>query len=227
MKKKRYSYKLSSFQVIIASFLALIALGTLLLMLPISVRHGRHAGFIDALFTATSASCVTGLIVHDTATYWSDFGHAVILFLIQVGGMGVITVASLIYVIAGRKAGIFYARSSVSTRSLREKLREHPPVRAGHGKPEGSRERRRLVGKIRLCKAGAFPERGSFSEEDRLRALVGMVAVTSVNTAVRRFRRRLRIGSGAAALEIRLAVRFENEREPAAKMLFLFTFIQT
>ena len=108
MEKKRYKYKLTSFQVIIMSFLVLIALGTFLLMMPAATRGSGHATFMEAFFTATSASCVTGLIVQDTATYWSGFGHAVILLLIQIGGMGVITVASLIAVIAGRQAGIMH-----------------------------------------------------------------------------------------------------------------------
>lgn len=62
-------------------------------MLPCSTRSGEGASFLDSLFTATSAVCVTGLVVQDTATYWSDFGQAVILFLIQIGGMGIVTIA--------------------------------------------------------------------------------------------------------------------------------------
>ena len=75
-------------QVIIGGFLLLILAGTLLLMLPAATRSGRAASFSDALFTAASATCVTGLVLHDTAAYWSLFGQAVILLLIQVGGMG-------------------------------------------------------------------------------------------------------------------------------------------
>ena len=99
--------KLSSFQVIILGFMGLILIGTLLLMLPISVRDGHHASFIDALFTSTSAACVTGLIVKDTATYWSIFGQAVILLLIQIGGLGIISVAALIVMISGKKISLF------------------------------------------------------------------------------------------------------------------------
>ena len=73
---------LSSFQIIIFGFLAVILVGTLLLMLPFASREPGSAPFLDALFTATSATCVTGLIVHDTATYWSCFGQVVILLLI-------------------------------------------------------------------------------------------------------------------------------------------------
>lgn len=103
---KKKSRQISSFQIIIAGFLLVILLGTLLLMLPIAVRKGPGASFSDALFTATSAVCVTGLVVQDTATYWSSFGQAVILLLIQVGGMGVVTVAVAVAVASGRKIGL-------------------------------------------------------------------------------------------------------------------------
>ncbi len=91
-------------QVIIFGFLGVILVGTILLMLPIS-RHD-NVSFIDALFTATSATCVTGLVVKNTATFWSDFGHLIILTLIQIGGLGVITVALLLNLIGGRKIGL-------------------------------------------------------------------------------------------------------------------------
>ena len=80
-------------QIIILGFFTLILAGTALLMLPFAVREGAGASFLDALFTATSATCVTGLVLHDTALYWSPFGQAVILLLIQVGGMGGVTLA--------------------------------------------------------------------------------------------------------------------------------------
>ena len=98
--------KLTSSQIIILGFSGVIALGTILLMLPVSCQ-GRHmTPFVDALFTATSAVCVTGLIVQDTATYWSSFGQTVILLLIQIGGMGVITVAASITMVSGRKISL-------------------------------------------------------------------------------------------------------------------------
>ncbi len=75
-------------------------------MLPISKNGEGSACFLEALFTATSATCVTGLIVQDTATYWSAFGQAVIITLIQIGGMGVITVAALLSMLAGKKIGL-------------------------------------------------------------------------------------------------------------------------
>ena len=102
----RKKQKLTSFQIIILGFSGVILLGTLLLMLPLSCREGRSAPFGDALFTATSAVCVTGLVVHDTATYWSGFGQAVILTLIQIGGMGVITVAASFAMISGRRISL-------------------------------------------------------------------------------------------------------------------------
>ncbi len=102
----RLRKKLSSFQIIILGFLGVILLGTLLLMLPISVKEGGGAPIKDALFTSTSAVCVTGLVVRDTASYWSDFGQAVILILIQVGGLGIISVAAFISMISGRKLSL-------------------------------------------------------------------------------------------------------------------------
>lgn len=98
--------RLSSFQIIIMGFLLVILTGSLLLMLPVSTRSGEITSFPDALFTATSATCVTGLVVHDTVTYWSVFGQAVILLLIQIGGMGVVTIAVSIAAISGRKIGL-------------------------------------------------------------------------------------------------------------------------
>ena len=83
------------------SFAAVILVGTLLLMLPVSSRTGAFTPFLDCLFTATSSTCVTGLVVHDTYAYWSAFGQCVILALIQIGGLGVVTVASAIALLAG------------------------------------------------------------------------------------------------------------------------------
>ena len=83
----------SATQVICISFVLLIALGTLLLTLPISSRSGR-LGVVDAMFTATSATCVTGLVVRDTWTQFTPFGQAVVLLLIQVGGLGLVTLTS-------------------------------------------------------------------------------------------------------------------------------------
>lgn len=98
--------KLSPFQIIILGFAGVILLGTLLLMLPISARNGEATSFGDALFTATSAVCVTGLVVQDTATHWSDFGHAILLIMIQIGGLGVITVGALFAMLSGRNISL-------------------------------------------------------------------------------------------------------------------------
>lgn len=99
-------YRITTFQIITFSFLFLILAGTLLLMLPGSSRASGSAGFSDCLFTATSAVCVTGLVVRDTVTAWSPFGQAVILFLIQIGGMGVVTAAVSVAFVSGRKIGL-------------------------------------------------------------------------------------------------------------------------
>ncbi|MBU5625424.1 TrkH family potassium uptake protein [Oscillibacter sp. MSJ-2] len=93
-------------QIIILGFFTLILAGTALLMLPFAVSGGERASFLDALFTATSATCVTGLVLHDTALYWSSFGQAVILLLIQIGGMGVVTMAVAISIFTGKKIGL-------------------------------------------------------------------------------------------------------------------------
>lgn len=98
--------KLTSFQAISLGFLGVILLGTFLLMLPLSSRESMLTPFFDALFTSTSAVCVTGLVIHDTATYWSEFGQIVILILIQIGGMGVITTAVAFAMISGRKISL-------------------------------------------------------------------------------------------------------------------------
>ena len=98
--------KLSSSQIILFGFAGVILVGTLLLLLPFATNSGQSASFWDALFTSTSAVCVTGLIVQDTATYWSVFGQSVILLLIQIGGMGVITVAAAITMASGRKISL-------------------------------------------------------------------------------------------------------------------------
>ncbi|MGV8970035.1 MAG: TrkH family potassium uptake protein [Microbacteriaceae bacterium] len=91
---------------VVVGFLVAISAGTLLLSLPISTASGRGANFIEALFTATSSVCVTGLIVVDTPVFWSPFGHVVILVLIQVGGLGIMIFASLIGVVLARRLSI-------------------------------------------------------------------------------------------------------------------------
>ena len=102
--------KLTSFQIIILGFAGVILVGALLLMLPISTKGGNLTPFNQALFTSTSAVCVTGLVVQDTATYWSVFGQSVILVLIQIGGLGVITVAASFALLSGRKISLMQRR---------------------------------------------------------------------------------------------------------------------
>ena len=99
-------HRLSSFQIIILGFAGVILLGALLLMLPISATARCVTPFHEALFTATSAVCVTGLVVQDTGSYWSVFGQAVILTLIQIGGLGVVTVAASFALLSGRRISL-------------------------------------------------------------------------------------------------------------------------
>ena len=101
-----YKNNKSPFQVIIFGFLFVILMGSFLLMLPVSSQEGVSTPFLDALFTSTSAVCVTGLVIHDTATYWSNFGQFVIILLIQIGGLGVITVAGAFAIFSGRRIGL-------------------------------------------------------------------------------------------------------------------------
>jgi 2a38: potassium uptake protein, TrkH family len=91
--EKKRKFKLSPMKKIILGYIAIIFLGAFILTLPISSRDGIHTSFEDALFTSTSATCVTGLVVQDTATYWSLFGQIVILCLIEIGGLGFMTLA--------------------------------------------------------------------------------------------------------------------------------------
>ena len=99
-------HRLSSFQIIISGFVGVILLGALLLMLPVSTTEGCITPFNETLFTATSAVCVTGLVLQDTGSYWSGFGQAVILALIQIGGLGVVTVAASFALLSGRKISL-------------------------------------------------------------------------------------------------------------------------
>lgn len=104
--KNKTKFSLSTTQIILLSFLVTILLGSLLLALPISSANGSAVPYIDALFTATTATCVTGLVTLPTATTWSVFGQLVILILIQVGGLGVITIISGFMLIFNQKMGI-------------------------------------------------------------------------------------------------------------------------
>lgn len=105
-KKKEFDIKnirISPGQFIPVSFLVTIIIGTILLMLPISTVPGEKTGLITALFTATTSVCVTGLVVVDTYAHWTAFGQAVILVLVQIGGLGVVAVGSMIMLIGKKK----------------------------------------------------------------------------------------------------------------------------
>ena len=105
MKSQRKPY-LSTTQIILLSFLGVILIGSVLLSLPVSSAGGRAVPYIDALFTATTATCVTGLVTVSTAATWSVFGQAVILLLIQIGGLGIITFMTAVMLMFNRKIGI-------------------------------------------------------------------------------------------------------------------------
>ena len=98
------------FRLLPVSFAAMIGIGTSLLMLPQATVSGRKTTLLDALFTATSAVCVTGLAVVDTATHWTGFGKAIILFLIQVGGLGIVTVVSIGIMLVADRIGLSHTR---------------------------------------------------------------------------------------------------------------------
>ena len=104
--KGKKHYRLSGAQTILLGFVLLILAGAILLMLPFSSRSGEWTRFSDALFTATSASCVTGLVLYDTWTHWTVFGQIVILSLIQIGGMGVVTMTTVLSKLVGKKLGL-------------------------------------------------------------------------------------------------------------------------
>ena len=110
--------KLTSFQIIILGFAGVIVIGALLLMCPVSSKAGIVTPFGKALFTSTSAVCVTGLVVYDTASYWSYFGQGIILILIQIGGLGVITVASFVTMIAGKKISLMQRQTMQNSLSV-------------------------------------------------------------------------------------------------------------
>jgi len=90
-------------QIIVIGFASMILAGTLLLNMPMASRNGQPVGLINALFTATSSVCVTGLVVVDTGTYWTAFGQVVILLLIQIGGLGFMTMSTLLSLLLGRR----------------------------------------------------------------------------------------------------------------------------
>ncbi|SMC46817.1 TrkH family potassium uptake protein [Papillibacter cinnamivorans] len=107
-------------RLIVLGFLGIILAGALLLMLPISAKSGETTNFLTALFTATSATCVTGLVVVDTDTYWTVFGQTVILLLIQIGGLGFMSIVSLFFFAMRRQIGLRQRLAMAQSLSLNE-----------------------------------------------------------------------------------------------------------
>lgn len=105
-KRSKKKFKVTYIQVIVLIFLLIIAVGTALLMLPFATKSGESTSVTGALFTATSATCVTGLVVYDTFTHWTMFGQIVILLMIQIGGLGFMSVATMFSVLLRRKVGL-------------------------------------------------------------------------------------------------------------------------
>ncbi|WP_423243540.1 TrkH family potassium uptake protein [Anaerophilus nitritogenes] len=103
MRKKHDLFQLDPSQILVLGFLIVIMIGAILLNLPIASRNGQSVGFINAFFTATSAVCVTGLVVVDTGTHWTVFGQTIIILLIQVGGLGFMTMGTFIAFLFGKK----------------------------------------------------------------------------------------------------------------------------
>ena len=102
----KYKIKFTTTQLILLSFLIAIVTGSLLLMLPISSATGQSVGYVDALFTATTAVCVTGLVTLPTVSSWSFFGQFILLILIQIGGLGIITIMSGLMISLHKKMGM-------------------------------------------------------------------------------------------------------------------------
>lgn len=124
-KKSNKLTNISPTRLIVSSFAIIIFIGAFLLNLPIASNDGLSIGFINALFTATSATCVTGLVIADTLTQWTLFGQLIILALIQIGGLGIITLATFFSVMLGRKVsmkGKIIAQESISDYSFNEVL---------------------------------------------------------------------------------------------------------
>ena len=105
MIRKR-KFALTTTQIILLSFLATIIVGSILLALPISSLDNKQVSYLDALFTATTSTCVTGLVTLPTISTWSIFGQVIILILIQIGGLGIITIMSGVMLLLNRKMGV-------------------------------------------------------------------------------------------------------------------------
>lgn len=115
MKLKNLHKKITVWQLLALGYLAVVITGTGLLSLPFATRAGASTSFINALLTSTSATCVTGLVAYDTATHWSLFGQIVILCLIQLGGLGFMTLVSLFFNIIGRNMGVYERKALMAS----------------------------------------------------------------------------------------------------------------
>lgn len=126
VKSDNKSNRISKFtknpmRVIVVSFVVVVLVGTILLMLPITARNGQGLSFLESLFTATSATCVTGLIVVDTYTHFNMIGQTIILILIQLGGLGLVTITAFFHIAIRRKLGlksVNIVKESINTESL-------------------------------------------------------------------------------------------------------------
>ena len=121
-RKKEWGFLRNPALMIVGSFLLLIMAGTLLLTLPVMNREGVVTPFVNALFTATSAACVTALTAYDTYQYFNLAGQLVILGLIQLGGLGLVTLTSFFYLIIGRRMGLRTARLAQESVSSDDEL---------------------------------------------------------------------------------------------------------
>ena len=106
LKFRKSTSKLNPSQMMVVGFAAVILIGAILLSLPIATQTGERTSFLDSLFTATSAVCVTGLVVVDTATHWNFFGQIVIIILIQTGGLGFMTITTLFSLIVKKRINL-------------------------------------------------------------------------------------------------------------------------
>ncbi len=123
---KRMKRRMTNSEIIIIGFLCIILIGTILLMLPIATKEGQETTFLGAMFTAVSSTCVTGLVVYDTFTHWTIFGQLVLITLIQIGGLGFMTIVVFIMIALRKKIGLskrILIQESLSTLQIRGSVR--------------------------------------------------------------------------------------------------------
>ncbi len=140
-KKSKPKFQLSQVKIIMLGFMIIITVGTILLMLPVATKSGEGTGLLNAAFTATSATCVTGLAVFDTVTQWSLFGQIVIIIMIQIGGLGFITLGVFLMVLIRRKVSLKQrelVHESINTLSVSGMVRLTKKIIIGTAIFEGS-----------------------------------------------------------------------------------------